>query len=156
MVDTQIWVFRKKIPLQEKYDNSVDYQNALKLHQKAIEFFDNLLKKTIIYFTTHQIGELFHVFAFRGLRIPLDETFQFIYDLMHSKNTRVIPITDDDLTRAINLSAKSNIHIWDYLCIIPLTNYVSKIYTTDSHFKDESFIQFGIDIENPLNSWEVQ
>lgn len=154
MIDTQLWVYRKKIPVKNKYQNSLDFQNAMKLHQNAVKFFKNLPNDTLIYLTLHQIGELFHAFAFRGLRTPINQTRQFIHDLMNSKSARVLPISDKDLREAIDLSAKSNIHLWDYLCVIPLKSYISTIYTTDIHFRDESFRQFDIPIENPLSSWE--
>jgi len=155
MIDTQIWIYSKKIPTKERFESEVLFDKTMKLHLKAMNFFQKLPSETIFYFSSQQIGELFHSLAFRGLKIPLEDTKKFIFNLIKSDNVKIIPYSKLDLEKAINLSTRSNIHVWDYLCVIPLISHVSKIYTIDEHFKDKTFSEFGISIKNPLTNWET-
>ena len=52
------------------------------------------------------------------------------------------------------MSKDSNIHIWDFLCLLPISNDINVFYTTDSHFKHEIFTKFPIIFENPIEEWE--
>ena len=154
MIDTQIWIFSKKAPKKVKFDSDEDFDKAMILHEKALEFFSKLPEDSILYFSTQEIGELFHSLSFRGSKVPLKDTKGFIHDLINSDNVKIIPYVISDLKRALDLSTRSNIHIWDYLCVIPLIGHVSKVFTTDMHFKDKSFSEFDISIENPLGTWQ--
>ena len=155
MIDTQIWIYSKKKPIRTKFESETDYLKTMELHQKAEKFLKSFTGEVIIYFSIQQIGELFHTLAFRGVKIPVNEANEFINILINSDNIIVIPYSTDDLIKAMILSARSKIHIWDYLCVIPLINHISKIYTVDSHFKDKTFIDLGISIENPLEVWQT-
>ncbi|MHA1358126.1 MAG: hypothetical protein ACTSRC_08450 [Candidatus Helarchaeota archaeon] len=154
MIDTQIWIFSKKVPTKVKYDSDSDFQDAFKLHKKATQFFQNLPNDTIIYLSIQQIGELFHTLSFRGFKMALAQTKEFINDLINSKHIKIVPYSLKDFKRAIELSVRSRIHIWDYLCVIPLIEHISKVYTTDAHFKNETFSELGLSIENPLDTWQ--
>ena len=154
MIDTQIWVYSKKIPKKDKFESEVLFDKAMKAHLKALDFFNGLSEDTNIYFSYQQVGELFHSLAFRGSKVPLKATKEFILDLIKSDNIKIIQYSNRDLEKAISLSSRSNIHIWDYLCVIPLIAYISKIFTTDEHFKDKTFSDFGVSIENPLYDWQ--
>ncbi|MHA1383385.1 MAG: hypothetical protein ACTSR3_06485 [Candidatus Helarchaeota archaeon] len=154
MIDTQIWIYSKKIPKKELYQSKKEFQKALESHGKAKTFFKNLPKKTIIFFTIHQLGELYHSLSFRGLKIPYEQTKKFIEQLFNSKNIKIIPYSINDIKKAIELSAIAKIHIWDFLCVLPLKNHISMIYTNDIHFKDKIFRDLGFQSENPLDIWQ--
>jgi len=96
MIDTQVWVYSKKAPQKEKFDSELDFKNALELHERATNFFRNISKDSIIYFSTQQIGELFHSLAFRGLKLPIGEVKTFINILINSKKVKLIPYSYDD------------------------------------------------------------
>jgi len=154
MVDTQIWIFSKKIPKKDKYNSEFDFQKALKLHKKAKKFFQNLPEKTIIYISTHQLGELYHSLSFGGAKIPFEQSKNFILELCRSKNVEIIPYTEQDIKTALKLSTESKIHIWDYLCVLPLLEHLKLIYSNDIHLKDKTFSNLGLKIENPVEIWQ--
>lgn len=103
--------------------------------------------------TTHQISEIFQVLGFRGLKIPLRNVERFCQKLIKSDFLSLYNISVEHINKALNLSIKSGIHIWDYLCIIPFYKEIAVIYSCDEHFNHESFKSLGPPIENPLNEW---
>jgi len=154
MIDTQIWIYSKKIPKKELYDSENDFENALELHNKAVEFFSNLPEKTIIFFSIHQLGELYHALSFRGRKIPHEKTKKFLDQLFNSKNVKIIPYTENDLKKGMELSSITKIHVWDFLCVLPLVNSISILYSNDIHFNDKIFRNLGLKIKNPLSVWQ--
>lgn len=154
-IDTQLWVYSKKKPARAHFPDQERYDKALKAHEEALMFFKGLLEKpVVIYTTTHQICELYHALSFRGYRIPAIKSSEFIEKLTESDNVNVFDISWPDFVEALNRSKKSQIHIWDYLCVVPIKDDIKIAYTNDQHFKDETFNNLGFAIINPLSTWE--
>ncbi len=91
-VDTEIWVLAKKKPVREKFKSKSDYEKALKIHKGCREFFEKEFDNLRIYMTLHQVAEIFHVLAFRGHKIPLDEAFAIADGLMKDDSIIKVPI----------------------------------------------------------------
>jgi len=64
-----------------------------------------------------------------------------------------VPIELDHIKLAIKLSKESGIHIWDFLCVIPILDHISIAYTVDIHFTHEIFQKLGLKVRNPLGKW---
>ena len=146
-IDTEIWSFGLKKP-----DKS-DPENIINRFTIANNFIVERIKNDQIFITTHQICEIFHVLSFRGKKLPIEFTISYIEHLLSLSNISTITIATSHLKRAFLLSKTSGIHIWDYLCIIPLIHNLDIIYTCDKHFNTESFQKLKIPIQNPLNFW---
>ncbi len=151
-VDTEIWVLAKKKPVREKFKSSKDYEKALKIHKGCREFFEKEFDKLRIYMTLHQIAEIFHVLAFRGHRIPLNEAFAIVDSLMKDDSIVKVPVLAEHVIESVTASKETGIHIWDFLCFIPLKNYVEVIYSLDRHFL-EIGRKYGVEVVNPAKEW---
>jgi hypothetical protein len=127
--------------------------NKFSLYIKTKEFLVDKLKNDMIYTSTHQLGEIFHVLSFRGSKLPLIFTRDYIKNLIKLDNVIIIHNEISHLKDAIKYSSESGIHVWDFLCILPLLDYVETIYSCDHHFFSEYFQHFNIIIENPIDFW---
>ncbi len=152
-IDTEIWIFAQKIPDRSNFQDTSEYDNALDLHLKSNEFLKHKIIENEISMTNHQICEIFHALAFRGKKAPISMASRYCNHLLSSKFMHWYQIFDKHVKEAIELSMKSGIHIWDYICVLPLYNDVEILYSCDEHFKHKSFKSLGPKIENPLDIW---
>lgn len=152
-IDTEIWIFSKKKPTPEKFSKKSDFQNAQKLHEKAKEFLKIQINQNEILMTYHQISEIFHILGFRGTRVPLDSVQRYCSQLLTSEFIYWYQNTIEHINKALEISSQSGIHIWDYLCVLPIYKGIDMIYTCDEHFKHASFQSLGPLIENPIGDW---
>ncbi len=153
-VDTEIWVLAKKKPVREKFKSKSDYEKALKIHKGCREFFEKEFDNLRIYMTLHQVAEIFHVLAFRGHKIPLNEAFAIADGLMKDDSIIKVPILAEHVIESIIASKETGIHIWDFLCFIPLKNYVEVIYSLDKHFL-EIGKRYNVKVVNPAQEWLI-
>lgn len=155
-IDTQLWVYSKKKPIKERYENGERFEKALETHNESYSFLKQLKGQNLrIYLTTHQVAELYHSLSFRGYRVDLKETLQFIDSLYQNNRFEVVVVDNSHLTEALRLSKKSLVNVWDYLCVLPLKGAISVAYTNDKHFQHPTFQNLGFEIKNPLSNWEV-
>lgn len=152
-IDTEIWIFAQKIPDRSNFQKASEYENALDLHQKSSEFLKQKIIESEISMTNHQLCEIFHALAFRGKKAPLSIASKYCNQLLSSKFIHLYQVSDKHVNEAIELSMKSGIHVWDYICVLPLYSDVEILYSCDEHFKHKSFQSLGTKIENPLNIW---
>ena len=152
-IDTEIWIFSKKKPKSDKFTKDSDFQNASKFHVKAKRFLKTQVNQNEIFMTYHQLCEIYHILSFRGMRVPLDNVQRYCFQLLTSEFINWHDNTLNYLNEALELSLKSKIHIWDYLCVLPIYKEIDVIYSCDVHFKHESFVSLGPKIENPLDQW---
>ena len=152
-IDTEIWIFAQKIPDPSKFQNKSEYNQALRLHKKASEFLNQKISESEIFMTTHQLCEIFHALAFRGMKLPSDFVSKYCNQLLSSEFMRWYQVLDSHIKQAIEYSIKRKIHIWDYICVLPLYNDLDIIYSCDEHFKHNTFQSLGPKIENPLGEW---
>lgn len=152
-VDTEIWSFAQKTPVKEKFKSKLEYEIFLRAHMEAKKFLKKVLSEETIYMSLHQVVEIFHVLGFRGFKLPVNFVIEYVNALILSERVVKIPITASHIQEALKLSRESGIHIWDFLCITPIKEYIDRIYTVDRHFLHKTFQKLGIKIENPLKIW---
>ncbi|MHA1377645.1 MAG: hypothetical protein ACTSRG_04585 [Candidatus Helarchaeota archaeon] len=145
-IDTELWSFALKKPLEKK-------PNLLKRYKQAKDFLMTRFKEDIIYISSHQLSEIFHVLSFRGNKLPIKFTINYIEKVMKLKNIKIINNNLIHFKKSMELSQESNIHIWDFLCVLPVIYQIEIIYTCDTHFKAEVFKNFKRSIQNPLDFW---
>ena len=154
-IDTEIWIFAQKIPDFSKFQNKSEYQKALQLHKRASDFLRQKIIESEINMTNHQLCEIYHSLAFRGLRLQEEFVSAYCNQLLSSKFMHWYQVLGSHVKQAIAFSTKSRIHIWDYICVLPLYNDVEILYSCDEHFKHDTFQSLGPKIENPLDKWIV-
>jgi len=152
MVDTEIWAISKKKPDERKLTSREKFIKALKMHQKAKLFFRNTFPKLKVYMSLHQLAEIYHVLAFRGIKIPREDVESIIEAILEDDNIIKVAVTLEHLEEAIKESARSNIHIWDYLCFLPVKDYVDTVFSCDEHFIKIGE-EYGVEVINPLDIW---
>ena len=152
MIDTEIWSIAKKRPDRKNFASREEFIKAMNMHRKAREFFINIFPELKVYMSIHQLAEIYHVLAFRGTRVPRNLVENIVKSIIEDNNIVKVPITLRHIEIAVKESVENNIHIWDYLCFIPIKDFIDIIYTCDKHF-----IKIGekykVRIVNPLDNW---
>ncbi|MHA1911949.1 MAG: hypothetical protein ACTSYA_09660 [Candidatus Kariarchaeaceae archaeon] len=148
-IDTQLFVYAYKIRknISESEKQKYDISSMLLL--------ESISNNTLIHLSMHQIAEIYHTLAFRRPKMPLHEAKNKINAIMNSNAFKIHPVTIKDLSNSLDQSKESKIHVWDFLCFIPIEPYISKFYSVDSHFRHKKFEKHNIDIINPLEKWEI-
>jgi predicted nucleic acid-binding protein len=149
-IDTEIWSFAQKEPEKEKFDGG--YEKALEMHKRSKEFLLQNVDKEIV-MSYHQIVEIYHVLSFRGFKVPRDFALQYIMGLLSAENILKREVTLEHYRAAVEASARSGIHIWDFLCILPVAEELEVIYTCDQHFLNDEFKRLNVEVINPLEYW---
>jgi len=152
-IDTQLWVYAFKKPQRRGFESEEKYKEALKIHEKANNFLYEALTKHTIYVTTHQLAELYHALAFRGARMEPRKALAIIEDIVNSTRTVIVEVRKKHYREALRLSTISGIHVWDYLCIVPLKGLIDVAYTNDKHFLHATIRSLVPRIENPVGKW---
>ncbi len=152
-IDTEIWSLAQKKPIKEKFPDEKSYEIALSAHEKAKEFISDMLRNYKIYMSFHQVCEIYHVLGFRGSKLPVSHVEKVINAILMSKRIVKIPVKLEHIRKSIELSIKSGIHIWDFLCVIPVAEFIDTAFSIDRHFLHPIFKELGINVENPLKIW---
>ena len=152
-IDTQLWVYAFKKPQRARFTSREEYEKALQMHIKANKFIQDALINHVIYITTHQLAEIFHALAFRGVRMDKKETLGIIEKIMKSSRTVLVEVKKRHYREALRLSSLSGIHVWDYLCIVPLKGIIDVAYTNDEHFLHHTIKGLIPKIDNPVGEW---
>jgi hypothetical protein len=152
-IDTELWVFAQKSPDSSRFIVKSEYKRMLDFHVKSREFLKEQFASNTISMTTHQLCEIYHALGSRGQKMKPFELLNYCRKITSNELITWYMISNDIITQAINLSANSRIHIWDYVCVLPLYKDVEIIYSCDEHFKHNTFQSLGPKIENPLEEW---
>ncbi len=152
-IDTQIWVYAFKKPKEEGFKSRDAFEEALQTHGKSVRFLQNALAKHEIYITTHQLAEIYHALAFRGIRMNVRQALEIIDKIMKSSKTVLVEVKKRHYREALKLSGVSGIHVWDYLCVIPLKELIDVAYTNDRHFLHPTLRNLVPKVENPVGKW---
>jgi len=152
-IDTQLWVYAFKKPVRKGFQSEDEFEEALQMHEKANRIIQESLIEHIIYLTTHQLAEMYHVLAFRGVRMDRRRALTIIERILKSSRTVIVEVKRRHYREALRLSSLSGIHIWDYLCILPLKERVDIAYTNDKHFLHPTIKSLLSKLENPLGKW---
>ena len=152
-IDTQIWVYAFKKPSKERIGDDTLYHRARGMHERARKLvYESLLENTV-YITTHQLAEIFHALAFRGVRMDARKALDIIEKLARSSKTVIVDVRRKHYREALRQSSMTGIHVWDYLCIIPLKGLIDIAYSNDKHFLHPSIRSLVPRIENPIGEW---
>ncbi len=152
-IDTQVWVYSFKKPRRENFASREEYEEALQMHSRATEFVRDALLNHVTYITTHQLAEIFHALAFRGVRMDCKQALDIVEKIMKSSRTVLVEVKKRHYREALRLSTLSGIHIWDYLCILPLKELIDVAYTNDKHFLHPTIKSLIPKVENPIGKW---
>ncbi len=151
-IDTEIWSLAKKKPVKQKFKSRSDYERALRIHEGCRKFFEEEFEKLKIYMTLHQIAEIFHVLAFRGHKIPTKEAVAIVESLLSDDSIVKVPVLAEHVRVSFAESKETGIHVWDFLCFVPLRNYVDVIYSLDRHFLSIGE-RYNVEVVNPVQEW---
>jgi predicted nucleic acid-binding protein len=150
LIDTRIWGLGLKFPFMQVDDPVVRHAQA------AQSFLKKMLRKDAsILFSSQLIAEIFHVLTQRGTRVQPDQALRLISELLSRAKSLYRPISENVLTRCIQLSAASGIHVWDYLVVYPFEDGIDKIYSMDPHFQHKDFVGLA-QLENPVGPWKTE
>jgi len=152
MVDTQLWVLAKKKPHPQRFPSVESYEEALKAHELARRFFTEEFARLKVYMSLHQLAELYHVLAFRGVRVPAGEAAALVGEIVEDPSIVKVPVTLAHYREALRESSRTGIHVWDYLCFIPVKSFVEAVYSTDPHF-ERICREHGVKLVNPTGWW---
>lgn len=152
-IDTQLWIYAFKKPQRGGFASREEYEEALLMHRKANKLIRDALVSHVIYLTTHQLVEIFHALAFRGVKIDRKEALDIVEKISESSKTVIVEVKRRHYKEALRQSSLSGIHVWDYLCIIPLKGMINTAYTNDKHFLHPSIKSLVPEIINPLGKW---
>ncbi len=152
-IDTQIWVFAQKKPIKSSFSTTNEYEENMKIHELSHNFITEQIETNQIAITFHQISEIYHALAFRGKKIPVKFVEKYCLNLMNADFCTFYPLKKKHFQDAISKSKESRIHIWDYLCILPLQSDIEIAYSCDKHFQSHDFKQLLPKIENPVGKW---
>ncbi len=149
-----MWIYSLKKPDESKYPSKDLHAQDMRKHLKAQSFFKTFTNKTLFFFTTHQICEIYHALRFRGQKLDANFVDAYINSITSAKTSRIVEANKDDMKHCIDLSIASNVHVWDFLCIIPIKDKIDVIYTSDKHFTHQTMKDLGVRIENPIGTWD--
>ncbi len=152
-IDTQLWVYSFKKPQRDAFESESQYREAVDMHNKSRALIRRSLSRDTVFMSTHQLAEIYHALAFRGVRIGLREALAIMENIMGSSRIVVVEVKRNHFRRAIKLSSLSGIHVWDYLCLLPLSGIVDVAYTNDRHFLHPTLSGLVPKIENPVGKW---
>ncbi len=124
LIDTRIWALALKVTYMSNLDP--DYNLAT----QAKSFVANALKKDQLLMSAQLVSEIYHVTTKRGIRISSDDVIIYLNDILTKDNVTFTPTTEKDVKRCLSLSAQYNIHIWDFMVVVPFPKY---IFSEDSY-----------------------
>lgn len=149
-VDTELWVYALKRPDPRRVPPR-ELPGARRLHEAADRFLAECRDRDRIHTTLHQVSELYHALAFRGRRLPPAWAREFCVEFMRAADLHATEPAH--VERALEMSQRSGVHVWDFLCVVPLQGHVERIYTCDRHFLSSEFKELRAPVENPVGHW---
>ena len=141
-MDTNIWQFGFIKPREKQF---------LELYESAHSFLISILsdESTRIAASSYQIAEILEVLRKSGME--KEPRAGILHDFEKAK-FYVKDLSLADAVLALTDSARSNIHVYDYLVAYPLKDIVGRIYSADTHFTHEDFTSI-CEVINPLAPW---
>ena len=142
LIDSNIWHIGFTISKEPAYQELCKEANSF--IKKQLEGED-----IVICISTYQMGEILELF--RKYKLDPLESKETL-DSFFTEKFIIGELTSSVVKEAYELSNKSDIHIYDYLVVLPVKDIVDKIYSADEHLKHEDFTSI-CEVINPLKPW---
>jgi len=152
LVDTEVWSLAKKRPVRSRFGSEAEYERALKMHVACRKFFEEEFDKVRVYMSLHQVAEIFHVLSFKGSRLPTEKALKIVTEIFRDSKIVKVPVSAEHVKESVRASKETGIHVWDFLCFVPVKNYVSVVYSLDVHFL-KICEMYGKELVNPAEEW---
>ncbi|MBL7073647.1 hypothetical protein ISS37_00195 [candidate division KSB1 bacterium] len=149
LIDTRLWGLALKVPYYDDKDPVKEY--AL----QADHFIRERLEQDLICVTTQLLAEIHHVLTTRGRKLPSSDAEVVVKEILDSERSIFRNPNKDTILQALRLSTKCDIHIWDFLLVLPFKGELDRIYTMDPHFRECKHLQVA-PVENPLGVWRLE
>jgi predicted nucleic acid-binding protein len=147
LIDTRIWVLALRAPVAPAGSS------LARLGERARELVVRLREEATILFTPQLVGEIRHVLTSRGsARLPAAVARDYLHQLLADRRSRFRTLSRRQLQLALDLSAESGVHLWDYLVVLPWQGQIDRLLTMDPHYRHPHFREVG-PVENPLGLW---
>ncbi|RSN71714.1 hypothetical protein [Candidatus Methanodesulfokora washburnensis] len=89
--------------------------------------------------------------SFQRSKAPREEVANIVLAILKDGDIVKVPLLQRHVEEAIKESTTSGIHVWDYLCFLPVKDYVDTIFSCDFHF--QKIGGYKVKVVNPLNLW---
>ena len=122
------------------------------IHERASDFLLPILSdpEIKIGMSSYQVGEILEVLRKVGASKNIRKNFALA---TQSKDKFLIrSLSYNVVLSAFQKSLESNIHIYDYLVILPVKDLIDGIYSADDHLLHKDFTSIA-KVENPLDNW---
>jgi len=146
LIDTQIWIYALKVPLFEEHELSSEMKKALGFIHRALR------QKNIILFSQQLAAEIFHILPRRGRRLDPAIAEGHLRQLLRRRETKWAGTHKRHVVEALRLSRESDIHVWDFLTVLPFKGTIDIIYSNDEHFT-QPLLKGSSELINPVGSW---
>jgi hypothetical protein len=147
LIDTRLWVLSLRAPV------AAPGSRLAELGEHARRVVAAARAEGVLLFTSQLVAEIQHVLTSRGSsRLPPDRARDYLRQLLAAPRSRFRTPSRRQLLRALDLSAESSIHVWDYLVVLPWEGEVDRILTMDPHYRHRHFADLAT-VENPLGLW---
>jgi len=141
-IDTNLWLYLYIEPIDEE---------SKELHSQTKRFLIPILKdpEITVCLSSYQVSEVLEVL--RRMSVSLEIRDHLLQDFL-SEGFFIKELTVENVTLSYKKSRISNIHIYDYLVVIPLKGIITKIYSADDHFQHKDFQEIA-EVINPISPW---
>lgn len=147
LIDTRVWVLALRAGV------APPGSPLALLGEKARRLVADVRGTSTLLFTPQLVAEIHHVLTSRGThRLPATTASAYVAQLLADRRSRFRSPTRRQVIRALDLAAASNIHIWDYLVVLPWEGEIDRVLTMDPHYRHATFKGL-CRVENPLGLW---
>ena len=150
LIDTRVWVLALRAPLYRADSGLAD------LAGRAAAIVMSALLADVVLFTPQLVGEVHHVTTSR-VRPRMEGALVagYLRQVFGRRNVRFRKGGRRQTLAAVERSALSGIHVWDYLVALPWEGEIDRIVTMDPHYRHAHFTALAR-VENPLGLWRTE
>jgi hypothetical protein len=123
---------------------------------RAAGIVESALAADVVLFTPQLVGEVHHVTTARVRpRMESSLVARYLRQVLGRRNVRFRDGGRLRTLAAIERSAASGVHVWDYLVALPWEGEIDRIVTMDPHYRHAHFTGLAR-VENPLGLWRTE
>jgi hypothetical protein len=150
LIDTRVWVLALRAPLYPAGSGLAE------LAGRAAALVTTALTAEVVLFTPQLVGEIHHVTTAR-VRPRMESALvaRYLRQVLGRRNVRFRDGGRPRTLAALERSAASGIHVWDYLVVLPWERAIDRIVTMDPHYRHPHFTTLAR-VENPLGLWRTE